>query len=211
MTEIARDWAYAEEFITEDEILLDARERAAHLGTTSVTPAVGSALRLLAATAAVRTAVEIGTGTGVGSLWLLSGMTPDGVLTTIDSELELHKAARLAFSAAGIRPVRCRAITGNPHEVLPRLADSGYDMVVIGAGQGDLMQYVEQAERLLRVGGLVIIENALANGRVADPANREEPVVALRTLHKYFLDAPQWLPALVPVGNGLLAAVKQAI
>lgn len=211
MTEIARDWAYAEEFITEDEILLDARERAAHLGATCVTPAVGSALRLLAATAGARTAVEIGTGTGVGSLWLLSGMTPDGVLTTIDQELEHHKAARLAFSAAGIRPVRCRAITGNSHEVLPRLADSGYDMVVIGAGQGDLMQYVEQAQRLLREGGIVVIENALANGRVADPANRDEAVAALRALHRFFLDAPQWLPSLLPVGNGLLAAVKLAL
>lgn len=211
MTEIARDWAYAEEFVTEDEVLLGARERAAHLGCSSVTPAVGATLRLLAATAGVRTAVEIGTGTGVGSLWLLAGMDPDGVLTTIDTELEYHKAARTAFTAAGIKPVRCRAITGQAQEVLPRLADGSYDLVVIGSGQGNLGSYVEQAQRLLREGGLVVIENALGNGRVADPANREESTTELRTLHRFFLDSPQWLPALLPVGNGLLTAVKQAI
>lgn len=210
MTEIARDWAYAEDFVSEDDVIIGAREQAAHLGCSSVSPAVGATLRMLAASANVRTAVEIGTGTGVGSLWILSGMTPDGVLTTIDAELEHQKAAKAAFSRAQIRPVRCRAITGQAAEVLPRLADGTYDLVVIGSRQGPLAPFVAQAERLLRVGGLVVIQNALANGKVADPANREESVTELRNLHRFFLDAPQWLPALLPVGNGLLTAVKQA-
>ena len=210
MTEIARDWSYAEEMVSEHETVLGARERAAHLGCASVTPGVGAALRVLAATAGAKAVVEVGTGTGVGSLYLLGGMTADSVLTTIDSELEHHTAARAAFTAAGIRPVRARAITGRAPEVLPRLADSAYDMFVVGFAQGNLAQYLAQAERLLRPGGLLVIENALANGRVPDPANRDEQVVALRAVHREIVESEAWLPALLPVGNGLLTAVKVA-
>ena len=93
-------WAHGEEFVDEttlfsdDGVLARARERGNELGSTPVLPGAGALMRVLAAAVHARSAVEIGTGSGVGSLYLLSGMHPDGVLTTIDLELENQRAAR---------------------------------------------------------------------------------------------------------------------
>ena len=90
----ASSWVYAEEFLPEDDAVLAARERAAQLGASAVTPGTGAVLTLLAAASKARAVVEIGTGTGVASLFLLRGMPADGILTTIDSEVEHHRAAK---------------------------------------------------------------------------------------------------------------------
>ena len=72
---------------------------------------------------------EIGTGTGVSGIHLLHGMRPDGVLTTVDPEPERQQFARQAFRAAGFAGNRARFIPGRALDVLPRLADGGYDLV----------------------------------------------------------------------------------
>ena len=84
-----------------------ARERAGDLGVDSVAPSVGTVLSMFARMLDARTVVEVGTGAGVSGLWLLRGMRPDGVLTTIDTEPECQRAAKKAFIAAGIAPSRC--------------------------------------------------------------------------------------------------------
>ena len=98
----AASWAYAEDFVTEPEEIETARRNGEHLGATAVTPAVGAALRALAAACQARAVVEVGTGSGVSGLWLLDGMPADGVLTTIDSETDHQQAAKDAFAAAGV-------------------------------------------------------------------------------------------------------------
>gem|GEM_PF-4739227 len=98
----ALSWVFAEEFVEENELLAQAREAATDLGADPVSTGVGATLRLLAATCGAKAVLEIGTGAGVSGLWLLQGMSPDGVLTTIDQEVEFHKHARRAFAAAGI-------------------------------------------------------------------------------------------------------------
>ena len=75
-------WTYAEEFVTEDEVLTAARARAAEVGVSPIGNGGGAALRFLAAVTEARAVVEIGTGTGVSGVWMLRGMRPDGVLTT---------------------------------------------------------------------------------------------------------------------------------
>ena len=89
----------------------------------------GAALRFLASLLEARAVVEIGTGTGVSGLWLLRGMRPDGVLTTVDIEAEHQRLAKEAFTEAGIPPQRARMITGAALDVLPRLTDGHYDLV----------------------------------------------------------------------------------
>src|SRR6516165_11227820 len=78
--------AHAEGSISEDTILAGARERAVDIGAGAVTPAVGALLSLLAKLSGGKAVAEVGTGAGVSGLWLLSGMSGDGVLTTIDLE-----------------------------------------------------------------------------------------------------------------------------
>src|SRR6478735_3795706 len=121
--------AFAENWLAEDDVLVGARARADELGCVPIGPGGGAALRLLAAACGARSVVELGTGTGVSGLWLLrGGMTPDGVLTSVDVEAEHQRAAREAFAEAGIASGRFRLINGSAREVLPRLADRAYDM-----------------------------------------------------------------------------------
>ena len=168
---------------------------------------VGSLLRVLAAALPARAVVEIGTGAGVSGLYLLRGMPADGVLTTIDIEAENQRAAREAFAEEGIRPNRTRLITGRALDVLPRLTDGAYDLVLLDAEKTEYEAYLEQGLRLLRPGGLLAVDNALWRNKVADPAQRDAQTTAVRELGKRVRADDRLLPAMLPVGDGLLVAV----
>ncbi|MGZ4600749.1 MAG: O-methyltransferase [Oryzihumus sp.] len=202
-------WAYSEEFVAESDVIERARLRGETLGCVPVLPGAGATLRLLAATASAKAVVEIGTGAGVSGLWLMEGMPADGVLTTIDVEAEHQRAAREAYAAAGIAPQRTWVITGRALDVLPRLTDGAYDMVVVDGDKSEYPQYVEQAVRLLRSGGVLAIDNMLWHDRVADPAARDAVTTTLRDLGKRLRDDDELIPTLLPVGDGVLAAVKR--
>lgn len=191
----------------EDVVLVAARQRAAEVGVGAVDPAAGAALRALVAAARAGHVVELGTGAGVSALWLLRGMPADGVLTTIDSEAEHQRLAKTAFQEAGVPSGRARLIPGRALDVLPRLSDAGYDLVLCDANRSENLDYLGAALRLLRPGGTVVFAGALAGGRVADPAARDTETVALRELAKAVREDTRLIPALLPVGAGLLIAV----
>ena len=153
--------------------------------------------------------VEVGTGTGVSGLWLLRGMRPEGVLTTIDVEAEHQRIAKRLFIEAGYQPGRTRIIAGRALDVLPRLSDGAYDLILLDAEPDDHPAHVVEARRLLRTGGVLVINGALASGRVADPAARDRDTVTIREVVKGLRDADEWIPALLPTGSGLLCAVKR--
>ena len=127
--------SYAEFFVPEAEVVLAARGRAADLGCVPIGSGGAAALTFLAATIGARSVVEIGTGAGVSGLHLMAGMAPDGILTSIDVEAEHHRAAKKAFSEAGIGPTRTRLINGRALDVLPRLTDGAYDLVFVDGAQ----------------------------------------------------------------------------
>src|SRR5215475_1041972 len=94
--------AYIDDYQPEDEALLAARRNAAEVGGAApVSQLTGAALRFLAAAIGARAIVEIGTGCGTSGIWLLRGMRPGSVLTTVDVEPEHQRLARTAFIAAG--------------------------------------------------------------------------------------------------------------
>jgi predicted O-methyltransferase YrrM len=94
--------------------------------------------------------------------------------------------------------------------VLPRLTDGHYDMVLVDADKQELPAYLEEVLRLLRPGGLCAVDNALWHDRVADPAQRDPDTVAIREFGKVVRADERLLPCLLPVGDGLLCAVKRA-
>jgi predicted O-methyltransferase YrrM len=200
--------AHAEGSISEDAILAGVRERATDIGAGAVTPAVGALLSLLAKLSGGKAVAEVGTGVGVSGLWLLSGMADDGVLTTIDNEPEYQRLAKQAFSEAGIGPSRTRLISGRAQEVLTRLADESYDLVFIDADPIDQPDYVVEGVRLLRSGGVIVVHRAALGGRAGDPAARDAEVVAVREAARLIAEDERLTPALVPLGDGVLAAVR---
>jgi predicted O-methyltransferase YrrM len=204
----AQSAAFAEAYAVEDLVLRTARSLAAEHGLAAVSPGAGSVLRLLAAAGSAKSVVEIGTGTGVSGVWLLRGMRPDGVLTTIDVENEHQRIARRIFVEAGFAPSRTRIITGRALDVLPRLADGVYDLVFVDADATEFGACADAALRLLRPGGVLVVNGALAGGRIGDPAARDPDTVTIRETLKTVRESEDWIPALIPAGGGLLAAVR---
>jgi predicted O-methyltransferase YrrM len=194
---------FTEPYVPPEPVLLHAMSWAAEVGVVAVTPEIGAVLRLLAAATQARHVVEIGTGTGVSGLWLLRGMRPEGVLTSIDLEPEHQAMARQSFAAAGVAAGRARLIPGYAREVLPRLADASYDLVFVDCDVAEYPHCVSAAHRLLRAGGLLILNNALNSPQGTDSA-------IVRELLTYIRDAPEWTPALLTAGSGLLCAAKNA-
>lgn len=203
------DWITEQQ--PEDAPLLAARQRAAEVGVASVDAPTGAVLRLLAATVGARSVVELGTGAGVSTLWLLRGMRPDGVLTSVDSDSEHQRLARLSLTEAGVPSGRVRLIAGRALEVLPRLSEGAYDLVFCDAARSETLDYLSATLPLLRPGGMVVFAGALAGGRVASPSARDADTVAARELCRTVREDPRLVPALVPVGAGLLAAVVQPV
>jgi predicted O-methyltransferase YrrM len=201
-------WTYAEEYVGEDDVLLAARSRADEVGVTPIGPGGGAMLRLLTSLIEARAVVEIGTGTGVSGLWMLRGMRPDGVLTTVDTEGEHQRLARQAFTEAGIAAQRVRLIPGAALDVLPRLTDGHYDLVFCDGDKSEYAEYLSEALRLLKPGGIVAFDNALWHDRVADPAQRDPETVSIRELGRAMREHDALLPVLLPVGDGLLVAKK---
>jgi len=194
-------------YVAEDDVMADARSAANVLGCVPISPGVGSALRFLASAIAARAVVEVGTGTGLSGLWLLRGMRPDGVLTSIDVDPEHQRIARAAFVSSGHGPSRLRLINGMGLEVLPRLTDGGYDLVLVDTSPADHPRYLDEALRLLRPGGVLALHGVLGAG-VLDPDAADASTLALREVTQMVRDDERLAPTLLPLGEGLLTAIR---
>jgi predicted O-methyltransferase YrrM len=203
------NWVFAEDFIPESEALAHARARARQLGIPTPSPGAGSLLAVMAAALKATSAVEIGTSAGVAIIHLLTAMPPGAVVTSIDVDAEHQHAAREALHDAAIPLTQVRLINSRPAEVLPRLADAAYDIVLLG---GNKLRYAERlpdALRLLRPGGILAIPGALNGGQVPDPARRDPVTVAVREVGRELRERNDLAVAMTALGDGLLLAVKR--
>ena len=199
---------HADGYLPEDEPLRTARANAEDLGGCApVRPAGGAALRFLAAAIGARTVVEIGTGCGSSGIWLLRGMRPDAVLTSVDVEPEYQRMARRAFAEAGFAGNRYRLILGRALDVLPRLSDGAYDMVFCDADSREYPDYLGAALRLLRAGGIVAFDDAVVPEPAGEPAAEAGEAGELARLIR---GDDRLIPVFLPVGEGILAAVKRS-
>lgn len=203
----ALSWAWVEDSVEEDEATQRARARARELDAQPVSPAQGATLRMLAAASGAKTVIEVGTGAGVSGLWVLQGMPPDGVFTSIDSDADFIEAARQALREAQVASSRTRLINGRALDVLPRMTAAGYDMVILDGDVRQLGLTLDQARRIVRKGGLIVVVHALWNDRVSDPARRDEATVAMRQAIQSLREDPGLLTATLTCGDGLTVAV----
>jgi len=200
--------AFANVVADEPASIGSARAHADEVGCPAIAPAVGTTLAALATAVKARAVVEIGTGAGVSTLWLLTGIRPDGVLTSVDYDGEHQRAARLALVEADVPTQRARLINGSASDVLPRLADGGYDLVFCDATPGEYPDYLTHVQRILRPGGILAWHGLLWRDRVADPSARDPDTVAWRDLIAALRVDPTIRTAVLPVGDGLLIAIR---
>ncbi len=197
---------FADTWLIEPEAVAEARARAHDSGVEPVSSSVAALLTFLAASVSAQAVVEVGTGTGVSGAALLSGMTPGGILTSIDTEAEYQRYAREAFSALGHEAGRARLIAGRALDVLPRMSDGAYDVVVVDADRSEYPAILIQAKRLLRIGGLVVFIGVGTDGMLADPARRDAEAGAVKDTADSLRADADWVPALFVDGAGLLVA-----
>jgi predicted O-methyltransferase YrrM len=199
-----------DDLVVEDEPLALARKNAEQAGdAVPVTALTGTVLRFLAAAIGARAVVEIGTGCGTSGIWLLRGMRAGSVLTSVDSEPAHHQFAKAAFTAAGFGSGRYRLITGRALEVLPRLADGAYDLVFCDGDRREYPEYLAAALRLLKPGGIVALDRALWADEPLNLAHRDPETTAIADVREQVFAEPSLAPLLLPIGGGLLAAVKR--
>ncbi len=207
MSRLERNWQYAEQYPNETDAQVRARRLALELGIEPVSRAVAAQLSGLVAATAATAICEVGTGVGVSGLALMR-YAEDATLTSIEIDSEHMRQARTVFSEAGVPGSQLRLIEGDASQVLSRLNLGAYDLVLIDADPGRLLDYVEQALQIVRPGGSIVIPNAFARGKVTDPAARDEQTQNMRDLLATVADSPAIAPVLSPAGDGLLMLTR---
>ena len=209
MVDKISSWKFSEDFAQESEVILRARARAAELGIESITPSVGAQLALLVSIAQAKSVVEVGTGAGVSGLWLLSG-NDHVVLASIESDIDAHNIAKVAFAEANVPASRLRLINGKSLDVMANLADAAYDLVFLDADLATLPEQIHEASRVLRPGGVIAISHAMWRDRVPDPAMRDDNTSVYRDVLRRFSESSDFVVSLLPIGDGLLLASRRS-
>jgi len=200
---------FADNYLPEDPHQSAAREKGVELGVLDATPGSGAYLRYVASLISAQSVVEIGTGSGVGTLWLLKGILSSGVITTIDPEVQYVQIAKQVFTDADIPANRYRLITSDYLEVMRKLADRAYDLVVFRGNPEDIFDVIDEAHRILRTGGILAVDHFYGGGKVPDPAQRDPKTVALRDAGKFLKSQNEvWAISLNPIGDAVLLATK---
>ena len=204
------DWELINRFAREyvmDSDDVDYLERASDdQGITSLSSVLGSVISHIAAASNARSIIEVGTGVGV-TLMRLAEACPSAHITTIDKELDHHVTLRELLGEVDIDQKRLRLITERAQDVLPKMNEDSYDLVVIDLPADQAEACYDDAVKLCRPGGSILVAGALAGGEVANPANRDDQVSAMRTLLRVIAEDDRVSHSLLPFAEGLAWAV----
>ena len=206
----ARDIDWVESLAAPLPAALEAIETAALAGPERVPIVDRDSGRVLAALAAGRRRiVEVGTAFGYSTAWLALGQPADGTIVTIDPDRSRTDRARGWWREAGIGDERIDVVNAKALEAFeannPALAGP-FDLAFIDALKPEYSAYLDALVPRLAPGALVVADNVLWSGRVADPANDDRDTVALRDFDARVLADPRFTATILPVGDGLLIA-----
>jgi predicted O-methyltransferase YrrM len=210
-----RIWNYLiEETLREPPLLAELRAETAELDNPDmqISPVQGRFMALLVELTGARRILELGSFTGYSSLSMALSLPPDGRIVCLDKSAEYTAVARRYWARAGVGE-RIELRLGEAAAGLAALRaegrDGGFDLVFIDADKDNEDHYYEEALHLLRRGGLIVVDNALWGGRVADPENTDPTVAAIDRLNRKVRDDERVTMALIPVADGLLLARKR--
>jgi predicted O-methyltransferase YrrM len=205
---IQRDQAeYLDQLLTQSDPLLAEMEAYATEHRVPIADReVSRFLEITARISGARKALEIGMAIGYSVVHLARGMGEQGTVVTIEPNDEMIRAASGYLKRAGLLD-RVEIEKGKALEVMPTLTET-FDLLFIDAVKEEYSQYLDLGLPRLRTGGVVIVDNLLWGGKVAGD-DAESSTVALRKFNPYFINHPQLLAEVLPVGDGLGYAVKR--
>ena len=193
---------------TEDELLLEVKADIAERGPQiQVSAEAGRLLSLLVRAAGARRVLEVGTLFGYSGIWMARELPADGRLDTIEIEKLHADAAEHWFERAGLAD-RVTVHRGAGLDVLATLPGP-YDVAFIDADKATYPEYVRQSLEKLRPGGMVIADNAIRRGRIAQPGG-DADLDGTRGMHDLLAADSSLVATTVPVGDGLAIAVKRS-
>jgi predicted O-methyltransferase YrrM len=155
-----------------------------------------------------RRVLEVGTLGGYSGIWLARALPSDGRLVTIEGDEGRAAVARTAFERAGVAD-RVDLRVGEALDTLATL-DGPFDAVFLDADKAPLPAYLDETLRLLRVGGLLLCDNTFMDGRIADPDADGADLRGMREFNERVANDPRFVTAVIPVRDGLLAALRVA-
>lgn len=203
MAEYELSRRYVDEQAVETSLQHGIRVEALANSLPVVSTALAAHLAFVASVSAPDQIIQIGATAGVAGAAMHRG-APKAVITTIDHDSEALDRERRSLLRMGHAPAWIRNISGDPLQVLPRMSESSYDLVLISATLEHVAAHIQHALRLVRPGGTILVCNALNHGRVADPARRDPVTQSLRSLIREFSRHPDFIVATLPIDGGLL-------
>lgn len=200
--------------LREAPVLRALREETAALTQRSmqIAPEQGQFMALLVRLLRARRCLEIGVFTGYSSLATALALPPDGRIVACDVSEEWTAIARRYWQQGGVEhkiDLRIAPATSTLDALLAQGQAGTFDLAFIDADKTNYLAYYERTLQLLRPGGLVLIDNTLWSGRVADPAVNDPDTVVLRELNSTLLRDERVDLSLLPVGDGLTLALKR--
>ena len=191
--------------VREHPVLARLRERTAQLPESQmqIGPDQGAFMAMLVRLTGARRILEIGTFTGYSSTAMALALPPDGQVTCLDVSREWTDIARQAWTDAGVAD-RMDLRLGPATETLATLDDDSYDMAFIDADKPGYDAYYEGCLRVVRPGGLVMLDNVLWHGEVTDPSDENGRI--LRALNEKIASDERVDHVLLPLADGLTLA-----
>jgi predicted O-methyltransferase YrrM len=177
-----------------------------------ISPEQGQLMGLLVRLIGARRVLEVGTFTGYSALSMALALPEAGKVLTCDVSREWTDIARRYWEEAGVSEridLRLRPALETLEELIAQGEEETFDLAFIDADKPSYGEYYERALRLLRPGGLVLADNVLWSGRVADPNERDADTEAIRAFNAKLSGDPRIVLALVPIGDGLAMALKR--
>jgi predicted O-methyltransferase YrrM len=200
--------------LREPEILRQLREETAKLleGGMQISPEQGQFMRLLVELSGAKKCLEIGTFTGYSSLSVALSLPDGGKLVACDKSEEWTSIAQRYWKQAGVEK-KMQLILGPAIETLDTLLKGGhagtFDFAFIDADKTNYIGYYERVLNLVRRGGLILVDNVLRSGKVADVSNSEDDTIAIREFNKRLKNDERIFLSMIPIGDGLTLARKR--
>ena len=208
----ARHFAYlTERTADEGDFLrrLKAEAAAAGIPAIWISPGQASLMQILLRLARARRVVEVGTLAGYSAIAMARALPPDGHVDTIELE-DTHADFAEAQIARSDVAGRVTVHRGAGLDVLPRLRDGQYDAAFLDADKGNYPGYLQHSLRLLRPGGLILVDNAFAFGQLFDERPTDREVAAVRAFNDLMARERRVQAVIVPVGDGLWVGTTRA-